>query len=106
MMILLLSLSIGLPLDGILTATHEHGTGNHSIAIALQSGSGRMVAVFEGHRVATEPPTSQLSVSLKHNISKIKEHGIPFVLEAAGYYEVRRVLPVKVSFLAGQFVDI
>ncbi|XP_064582376.1 uncharacterized protein LOC135454311 [Zonotrichia leucophrys gambelii] len=77
----------GLPLDGILTATCEHGTGNHSIAIALQSGSDRMLAVFEGHRVATEPPTSQLSVSLKHNISKIKEHGIPFVLEAAGYYE-------------------
>ncbi|XP_071300797.1 uncharacterized protein [Agelaius tricolor] len=77
----------GLPLDGILTATCEHGTGNHTIAIALQSGSERMVAVFEGHRVATEPPTSQLSVSLKHNISKIKEHGIPFVLEAAGYYE-------------------
>ncbi|XP_077043164.1 uncharacterized protein LOC143695376 [Agelaius phoeniceus] len=77
----------GLPLDGILTATCEHGTGNHTIAIALQSGSERMVAVFEGHSVATEPPTSQLSVSLKHNISKIKEHGIPFVLEAAGYYE-------------------
>ncbi|XP_057891811.1 uncharacterized protein LOC131090453 [Melospiza georgiana] len=77
----------GLPLDGILTATCEHGTGNHTIAIALQSGSGRMVAVFEGHKVATEPPTSHLSVSLKHNISKIKEHGIPFVLEAAGYYE-------------------
>ncbi|XP_063027524.1 uncharacterized protein LOC134426445 [Melospiza melodia melodia] len=76
----------GLPLDGILTATCERGTGNHTIAIALQSGSERMVAVFEGHRVATEPPTSQLSVSLKHNISKIKEHGIPFVLEAAGYY--------------------
>ncbi|XP_059718042.1 uncharacterized protein LOC132335482 [Haemorhous mexicanus] len=77
----------GLPLDGILTATCEHGTGNHTIAVALQSGSERMVAVFEGHRVATEPPTSQLSVSLKHNISKIKKHGIPFVLEAAGYYE-------------------
>ncbi|XP_050836234.1 uncharacterized protein LOC103817726 [Serinus canaria] len=77
----------GLPLDGILTAVCEHGTGNHTIAIALQSGSERLVAVFEGHRVATEPPTSQLSVSLKHNISKIKKRGIPFVLEAAGYYE-------------------
>ncbi|XP_030814120.1 uncharacterized protein LOC115909152 isoform X2 [Camarhynchus parvulus] len=77
----------GLPLDGILTATCEHGTGNHTIAIALQSGSERIVAVFERHRVTIEPPTSQLSVSLKHNISKIKEHGIPFVLEAAGYYE-------------------
>ncbi|XP_041257507.1 uncharacterized protein LOC121334429 [Onychostruthus taczanowskii] len=77
----------GLPLDGSLTATCERDTGNHTIAIALQSGSERMVAVFEGHRVTTEPPTSQVSVSLKHNISKIKKHGIPFVLEAAGYYE-------------------
>ncbi|XP_053848337.1 uncharacterized protein LOC128815553 [Vidua macroura] len=77
----------GLPLDGILTAACEHGTGNHTIAIVLQSGSERIVAVFERHRLATEPPASQLSVSLKHNISKIKKHGIPFVLEAAGYYE-------------------
>lgn len=96
MLILLPSLSIGLPLDGIFTAMCERGTGNHSIVIALQSGSERIAAVFEGHRLATEPPTSQLSVSLKHNISKIKKHGIPFVLEAAGYYEVRRVLPVEV----------
>lgn len=96
MLILLPSLSVGLPLDGILTATCERGTGNHSIAIALQSGSERIAAVFEGHRLATEPPTSQLYVSLKHNISKIKKHGVPFVLEAAGYYEVRRVLPVEV----------
>ncbi|RMC17771.1 hypothetical protein DUI87_05436 [Hirundo rustica rustica] len=77
----------GLPLDGILTAMCERGSGNHTIAIALQSGSDRIAAVFEGHRLATEPPTSQLSVSLKHNISKIKKQGIPFVLEAAGYYE-------------------
>nr|XP_041575127.1 uncharacterized protein LOC115497284 [Taeniopygia guttata] len=77
----------GLPLDSILSATREHGTGNHTIAIALQSGSERIVAVFEGHRLATEPPTFQLFVSLKHNISKIKKHGFPFVLEAAGYYE-------------------
>ncbi|XP_066186507.1 uncharacterized protein [Sylvia atricapilla] len=77
----------GLPLDGIFTATCERGSGNHTIAIALQSGSERMAAVFEGHRLATEPPTAQLSVSLKHNISKIKTRGIPFVLEAAGYYE-------------------
>nr|XP_021393671.2 uncharacterized protein LOC110474526 [Lonchura striata domestica] len=77
----------GLPLDGILSATREHGTGNHTIAIALQSGSEKIVAVFEGHRLATEPPTFQISVSLKHNISKIKKHGFPFVLEAAGYYE-------------------
>ncbi|KAF2981704.1 hypothetical protein EK904_015086 [Melospiza melodia maxima] len=91
----------GLPLDGILTATCERGTGNHTIAIALQSGSERMVAVFEGHRVATEPPTSQLSVSLKHNISKIKEHGIPFVLEAAGYYAT----PARVSLNGSIFTS-
>ncbi|KAF4791976.1 hypothetical protein TURU_125831 [Turdus rufiventris] len=77
----------GLPLDGILTATCEHDTGNRTIAIVLQSGSERIAAVFEGHKQATEPPTSQLSVILKHNISKIKKLGIPFVLEAAGYYE-------------------
>ncbi|XP_023792385.1 uncharacterized protein LOC111935942 [Cyanistes caeruleus] len=77
----------GLPLDGIFTATCERGTGNHTIAIALESGSERIAAVFEGHRLATELPIPQLSVSIKHNISKIKKHGIPFVLEAAGYYE-------------------
>lgn len=107
MLFLLPSLSLGLPLDGTLTAMCERGTGNHTIAIVLQSGSERIAAVFEGHRLATEPPTSQLSVSLKHNISKIKQHGIPFVLEAAGYYEVRRVLPVynnSMLFLCTVFI--
>ncbi|XP_040976270.1 uncharacterized protein LOC115335953 isoform X5 [Aquila chrysaetos chrysaetos] len=77
----------GLPLDGILTATCDHGRRNHTITIALQSGSERITAVFGGHRLSTEPPKSQLSMSLKHNISKIKKHGIPFIVEAAGYYE-------------------
>ncbi|XP_075623870.1 uncharacterized protein LOC142604009 isoform X2 [Balearica regulorum gibbericeps] len=77
----------GLPLDGILTATCDHGTRNHTITVALQSGSESITAVFGGHRLSTEPPKSQLSVSLKHNISKIKKHGIPFIMEAAGYYE-------------------
>ncbi|XP_010576827.1 PREDICTED: uncharacterized protein LOC104838661 [Haliaeetus leucocephalus] len=77
----------GLPLDGILNAMCDHGRRNHTITIALQSGSERITAVFGGHRLSTEPPKSQLSVSLKHNISKIKKHGIPFIVEAAGYYE-------------------
>lgn len=94
MLILLPSLSIGLPLDGILTAMCDHDTRNHIVTIALQSGSERITVVFGGHGLSTEPPKSQLSVSLKHNISKIKKHGIPFIVEAAGYYEVRKVLPV------------
>lgn len=81
-------------MDGILTAMCDHGRRNHTITIALQSGSERITAVFGGHRLSAEPPKSQLSMSLKHNISKIKKHGIPFIVEAAGYYEVRRVLPV------------
>lgn len=87
-LILLPSLSIGLPLDGIVTAMRDHDTRNHTITIVLQSGSERITTVLGGHRLSTEPPKSQLSVSLKHNISKIKEHGIPFIVEAAGYYEV------------------
>ncbi|XP_054068030.1 uncharacterized protein LOC128913816 isoform X3 [Rissa tridactyla] len=79
--------SAGLPLDGILTAMCDHGTRNHTITIALQSGSERITAVFGGHRLSAETPKSQLSVSLKHNISKIKKQGIPFIVEAAGYYE-------------------
>uniref|UniRef100_A0A8B9N7B0 Vitellinogen open beta-sheet domain-containing protein n=1 Tax=Accipiter nisus TaxID=211598 RepID=A0A8B9N7B0_9AVES len=77
----------GLPLDGILTAMCDHGRRNHTITIALQSGSERITAVFGGHRLSADPPKSQLSMSLKHNISKIKKHGIPFIVEAAGYYE-------------------
>ncbi|KAM6054404.1 uncharacterized protein VSU04_010687 [Chlamydotis macqueenii] len=77
----------GLPLDGILTATCDRGTRNHTTTIALQSGSERITAMFVGHRLPTEPSKSQLSVSLKHNILKIKKHGIPFIVEAAGYYE-------------------
>lgn len=92
MLILLLSLLIGLPSDGILTAMCDQGPRNGTVTVALQSGSERIAAVLEGHRLSTEPPKSQLSVSLKHNISKIKKHGIPFILEAAGYYEVRRVM--------------
>ncbi|XP_050762156.1 uncharacterized protein LOC127022570 [Gymnogyps californianus] len=79
--------TLRLPLDGILTAMCDHGPRNHTITIALQSGSERITAVFGGHRLSAEPPKSQLSVSLKHNISKIKKHGIPFIVEAAGYYE-------------------
>ncbi|KAM6378848.1 uncharacterized protein J5M81_010458 [Pluvialis apricaria] len=77
----------GLPLDGILTAMCDHDTRNHTITIALQSGSERITAVFGGHGLSTESPKSQLSVSLKHNISKIKKQGIPFIVQAAGYYE-------------------
>ncbi|XP_061847955.1 uncharacterized protein LOC133625092 [Colius striatus] len=77
----------GLPLDGILTATCDRGTRNHTITIALQSGSETITAVFGGHRLSRELPKSQLSVSLKHNISKMKKHGIPFIVEAAGYFE-------------------
>ncbi|XP_054698985.1 uncharacterized protein LOC129213269 isoform X2 [Grus americana] len=77
----------GLPLDGILTAMCDHGTRNHTVTVALQSGSESITAMFGGHRLSTEPPKSQLSVSLKHNISKMKKHGIPFIMEAAGYYE-------------------
>ncbi|XP_055661896.1 uncharacterized protein LOC106112882 isoform X1 [Falco peregrinus] len=77
----------GLPLDGVFTAVCDHGTRNDTITIALQSGSERITAVFGGHRLSTEPPKSQLSGSLKHNISKIKKHGIPFIVEVTGYYE-------------------
>ncbi|KAK2543908.1 hypothetical protein Q9966_002757 [Columba livia] len=77
----------GLPSDSILTAMCDQGPRNGTVTVALQSGSERIAAVLEAHRLYTEPPKSQLSVSLKHNISKIKKHGIPFILEAAGYYE-------------------
>ncbi|OPJ87781.1 hypothetical protein AV530_001177 [Patagioenas fasciata monilis] len=77
----------GLPSDGFLTAMRDQGPRNGTVTVALQSGSERIAAVLEAHRLSTEPPKSQLSVSLKHNISKIKKHGIPFILEAAGYYE-------------------
>ncbi|XP_025917655.1 uncharacterized protein LOC112964145 [Apteryx rowi] len=77
----------GLPLDGILTAVGDHVTANHTVTIALQSGSERITAVFEGQSLSVEPPKSQLSVSLQHNISKIKKLGIPFIVEAAGYYQ-------------------
>ncbi|XP_064376460.1 uncharacterized protein LOC112981027 isoform X3 [Dromaius novaehollandiae] len=77
----------GSPLDGILTAMCDHVTANHTVTIALQSGSERITAVFEGQRLSVEPPKSQLSVSLQHNISKIKKLGIPFILEADGYYQ-------------------
>ncbi|XP_065541888.1 uncharacterized protein LOC136017503 [Lathamus discolor] len=77
----------GLPLDVIVTAMCDHDTRNHTIMVVLQSGSDRITTVFGSHRLSTEHPKSEISVNLKHNISKIKEHGIPFVVEAAGYYE-------------------
>nr|XP_047909692.1 uncharacterized protein LOC106041217 isoform X1 [Anser cygnoides] len=77
----------GLPSDGILTMIYEHRTGNHTITVVLQSGSERISAVFGAHRLSTEPPKSYLSVRLKHNVTKIKKHGIPFIVEAVGYYE-------------------
>nr|XP_009681790.1 PREDICTED: uncharacterized protein LOC104149710 [Struthio camelus australis] len=77
----------GLPLDGVLTAVRNHVTTNHTVTVALQSGSERITAVFEGQRLSAEPPNSQLSVSLKHNISQIKKLGIPFIVEATGYYQ-------------------
>lgn len=76
-------------MDGFLTGIYDCSIKNHTITIAVRSGSERITAVFGSHRLSTEPPKSQLSVSLKHNISKIKKHGIPFIVEAAGYYEVR-----------------
>lgn len=87
-LILLPSLSIGLPLDVIVTAMCDHDTRNHTITVVLQSDSERITTVFGSHRLSTEHPKSEISVSLKHNISKIKEHGIPFIVEATGYYEV------------------
>ncbi|XP_033921269.1 uncharacterized protein [Melopsittacus undulatus] len=77
----------GLPLDVIVTAMCDHDTSNHTITVVLQNGTERITTVFGSHRLSTEHPKSEISVSLKHNISKIKEHGIPFIVEAAGYYE-------------------
>ncbi|XP_057263855.1 uncharacterized protein LOC130598454 [Pezoporus wallicus] len=77
----------GLPLDVIVTAMCDHDTRNQTITVVLQSGSERITTMFGSHRLSTEHPKSEISVSLKHNISKIKEHGIPFIVEAAGYYE-------------------
>ncbi|KAM9555572.1 uncharacterized protein ACIB01_007669 [Guaruba guarouba] len=77
----------GLPLDVIASAMCDHDTRNHTITVVLQSGSERVTTVFGSHRLSTEHPKSEISVSLKHNISKLKEHGIPFIAEAAGYYE-------------------
>lgn len=79
-------------MDGTITAMYDHVIANHTVTIDLQSGSERIAAAFGVERLSLESPKSQLTASLKHNITKLKKHGIPFTVEGACYYQVRRVI--------------
>ncbi|XP_067407568.1 uncharacterized protein [Emydura macquarii macquarii] len=78
----------GFPIDGTITAMYDHVIVSHSVTVALQSGSERIAAAFGVERLSLESPKSQLTASLKHNITKLKKHGIPFTVEGACYYQV------------------
>ncbi|XP_077684889.1 uncharacterized protein LOC144271419 [Eretmochelys imbricata] len=78
----------GFPMDGTITAMYDHVIANHTVTIALQSSSERIAAAFGVERLSLESPKSQLTASLKHNITKLKKHGIPFTVEGACYYQV------------------
>ncbi|KAM7152521.1 uncharacterized protein RBU57_012670 [Macrochelys suwanniensis] len=77
----------GFPIDGTITAMYDHIIANHTVTIALQSGNERIAAAFGVERLSLESPKSQLTASLKHNITKLKKHGIPFTVEGACYYQ-------------------
>ncbi|EMP37320.1 hypothetical protein UY3_05455 [Chelonia mydas] len=77
----------GFPMDGTITAMYDHVIANHTVTIDLQSGSERIAAAFGVERLSLESPKSQLTASLKHNITKLKKHGIPFTVEGACYYQ-------------------
>ncbi|XP_043349367.1 uncharacterized protein LOC119862732 isoform X3 [Dermochelys coriacea] len=77
----------GFPMDGTITAMYDHVIANHTVTIALQSGSERIAAAFGVERLSLESPKSQLTASLKHNITKLKKHGIPFTVEGVCYYQ-------------------
>ncbi|XP_034640166.1 uncharacterized protein LOC117884128 [Trachemys scripta elegans] len=77
----------GFPIAGTITAMYDHVIANHTVTIALQSGSERIAAAFGVERLSLESPKSQLSASLKHNITKLKKHGIPFTVEGVCYYQ-------------------
>ncbi|CAM2099649.1 unnamed protein product [Caretta caretta] len=77
----------GFPMDGTITAMYDHVIANHTVTIALQSSSERIAAAFGVERLSLESPKSQLTASLKHNITKLKKHGIPFTVEGACYYQ-------------------
>ncbi|XP_075755429.1 uncharacterized protein LOC102446612 isoform X2 [Pelodiscus sinensis] len=77
----------GFPTDGTITAIYDHVIANHTVTVALQSGSERIVAALGVERLSLESPKLQLTASLKHNITKLKKHGIPFTIEGACYYQ-------------------
>ncbi|XP_053899120.1 uncharacterized protein LOC128844959 [Malaclemys terrapin pileata] len=77
----------GFPIAGTITAMYNHVIANHTVTIALQSGSERIAAAFGVERLSLESPKSQLTASLKHNITKLKKHGIPFTVEGVCYYQ-------------------
>ncbi|XP_019350266.2 uncharacterized protein LOC102557779 isoform X1 [Alligator mississippiensis] len=77
----------GFPRDGTVTATYYHVTTNRTCTIALQGGSKRITATFAVQRLTLESPKSQLTVSLKHNVTELRKHGIPFTVEGACYYQ-------------------
>nr|XP_032635524.1 uncharacterized protein LOC116824393 isoform X2 [Chelonoidis abingdonii] len=77
----------GFPIDGTITAMYDHVIANHTVTMALQSGSERIAAAFGVERLSLGDSKSQLTASLKHNITKLKKHGIPFTVEGACYYQ-------------------
>ncbi|XP_042717557.2 uncharacterized protein LOC101945417 [Chrysemys picta bellii] len=77
----------GFPIAGTITAMYDHVIANHTVTIVLQSGSERIAAAFGVERLSLESPKSQLTASLKHNITKLKKHGIPFTVEGVCYYQ-------------------
>ncbi|XP_030433966.1 uncharacterized protein LOC115658723 isoform X5 [Gopherus evgoodei] len=77
----------GFPIDGTITAMYDHVIANHTVTMALQSGSERIDAAFGVERLSLGDSKSQITASLKHNITKLKKHGIPFTVEGACYYQ-------------------
>ncbi|XP_074867207.1 uncharacterized protein LOC142021855 [Carettochelys insculpta] len=83
----------GFPTDGTILAIYDHVIANHTVTVALQSGRERIVVVFGAERLSLDSPKSQLTASLKHNVTKLKKHGIPYIAEGACYYQPVEVTP-------------
>ncbi|XP_053326459.1 uncharacterized protein LOC128501125 [Spea bombifrons] len=74
----------GIPREGTIEITLNNTSNNRTFSSALENGSSRIVASMGIERNSTQ---SQLITKLKHNVHKLKDHGIPYSVDGICYHE-------------------
>ncbi|KAJ1096857.1 hypothetical protein NDU88_001988 [Pleurodeles waltl] len=93
-------INAGLPMEGAVVVAYDHISTNRTVTMGLQSGSDHINMTIGVERLFIEPPQSQITARLLHNLEELKKHGVPFSAEGVCYYEnssKKEIVGVKVE---------